>query len=211
MPTFFKSNVQEFQHLQKPGRFQRFWPEFLVGGLAVAGGILWARRSVSRQDVERSLERLQRSAAEFISEHVTEPAEALYREVFLDQYIEVTDPAEVEDAKLSLQRCLREYLVQKELKSLGEISIFFFFLVLWCFDGVALAAFLLLALPYNSLTLQNEWPTLYLSPASSHTVIITYNNVTSQTKAQLLACSAQEKNRICPCPSAWRSTKRLGR
>jgi hypothetical protein len=211
VPTFFKSNVQEFQHLQKPGRFQRFWPEFLVGGLAVAGGILWARRSVSRQDVERSLERLQRSAAEFISEHVTEPAEALYREVFLDQYIEVTDPAEVEDAKLSLQRCLREYLVQKELKSLGEISIFFFFLVLWCFDGVALAAFLLLALPYNSLTLQNEWPALYLSPASSHTVIITYNNVTSQTKAQLLACSAQEKNRICPCPSAWRSTKRLGR
>ena len=122
VPIFFEKNLREFQHLQKPGRLQRFWPEFLVGGLAIAGGIVWAQRSVSRQDVERSLGRLQRSAAEFISEHVTEPAEALYREVFLDQYIEVTDPAEVEDAKLSLQRCLRDFLVQKELKSLGKLD-----------------------------------------------------------------------------------------
>ena len=120
VPVFYANHLAEFHHLQKPGRLQRFWPEFLLGSLVFVGGCVWAKRSVTRNDIVRSLDRLKRSAAEFISEHVTEPAEALYREVFLDQYIEVTDPLEVEDSKLSLQRCLREYLVQKELKRLGR-------------------------------------------------------------------------------------------
>ncbi len=124
VPIFYAARYSKFRHLDKPGLAARRWPEFLLGGLALAGGAYWANKhGITQSDVEDTLHRLRRSAAEFVQEHVTEPSEALYREVFLDQYMEVTDPAEVEDSKLSLQRNLRDYLVQRELKRMDTGSI----------------------------------------------------------------------------------------
>jgi len=121
IPISYALQCHRTSNLEKPSVLQRRWPEYAIGTMIIVGGIFWARHNqLTRSDVERSLSRFGRSCAEFVQEHVTEPAEEIYKEIFLDEYMEVTDPEEVEDSKNSLRRSIRDYLIQKELKRLNS-------------------------------------------------------------------------------------------
>ena len=120
VPVYYNEQCSLIAHLNKPGLLQRRWPEFVMGTVALVSGLYWAKQNnYTRTDAEFSLRRFGESCSEFIKEHVTEPAQEIYKEIFLDEYMEVTDPEEVEDSKASLKRNLRDYLIQKEYKRLN--------------------------------------------------------------------------------------------
>jgi hypothetical protein len=124
MPVYYTDQCALISHLNKPTLLQRRWPEFALGGIALLGGLYWAKKNnITKEDVQYNLSRFGDSCAEFIHEHVTEPAEEIYKEIFMDEYMEVTDPEEVEESKNSLRRNLRDYLIQKELQRLDTNNI----------------------------------------------------------------------------------------
>ena len=121
IPQSYQIQCRRTIHLEKPSLLQRRWPEFLLSGVVVAGSLFWAKQNdITREDVNLSLSRFGRSCSEFVVEHVTEPAQEIYKEIFLDEYMEVTDPEEVEDSKNSLRKNLRDYLIQKEIRRLDQ-------------------------------------------------------------------------------------------
>ena len=121
MPLFYDERGKNIEHLNRPSNFQRRWPEYALISVAIVGGFIWAKKNdLTREDVESSLLRFSQSSTEFVQEHVTDPAQEIYKEIFLNEYMEVTDPEEVEDSKNSLRRNLRDYLVQRELKRLNK-------------------------------------------------------------------------------------------
>jgi hypothetical protein len=129
MPLFYTEKSSNIEHLNRPSNFQRRWPEYALITFAIVGGFMWAKKNdLTREDVESSLLRFSQSCTEFVQEHVTDPAQEIYKEIFLNEYMEVTDPEEVEDSKNSLRRNLRDYLVQRELKRLNkgyDVTVFF--------------------------------------------------------------------------------------
>ena len=121
MPLFYDERGKNIEHLNRPSNFQRRWPEYALISVAIVGGFIWAKKNdLTREDVESSLLRFSQSCTEFVQEHVTDPAQEIYKEIFLNEYMEVTDPEEVEDSKNSLRRNLRDYLVQRESKRLNK-------------------------------------------------------------------------------------------
>ena len=116
VPKFQQVQRKSYNHLMKPNWFLRRWPEWTILFGGIAAGLYTANQNgVDRDTVREYWGKFKVSAEEFVSEHVTDPLRTLFREIFFDDYGDVTDPAEIEAAKHSLVSALKDYRITRAL------------------------------------------------------------------------------------------------
>jgi hypothetical protein len=116
VPKFQDLQRQRYAHLQKPNWLLRRWPEWTVAAGGAFAGIVYARKiGLDRAMVVEYADKFKISVEEFFAEHVTEPLTTLFKEIFFDDYGDMTDPQEIEDSKQLLISSLKEYHTTRAL------------------------------------------------------------------------------------------------
>ncbi|CAN0220519.1 unnamed protein product, partial [Phaeothamnion confervicola] len=67
----------------------------------------------SRRRIVLALQSVKGSLAAFLREHITEPAQAIYTELFNNKRASITDMPAIEDTRRSLQRMLVDFVAEK--------------------------------------------------------------------------------------------------
>ena len=116
VPKFMAAQRSQFSHLKKPNWLLRRWPEWTLLATGVVGGAIYAKKAgINKQTIVESSSKFKVSVENFIVEHVTEPLTTLFREIFFDDYGDVTDPEEIEASKQILVSALRDYHTTRAL------------------------------------------------------------------------------------------------
>ena len=116
VPKFQQVQRNSYSHLRKPNWFLRRWPEWTMLACGVAAGVYTAHQNgVDKNTIIEYWGKFKVSAEEFVAEHVTDPLRTLFREIFFDDYGDVTDPEEIEAAKHSLVSALKDYRMTRAL------------------------------------------------------------------------------------------------
>ena len=116
VPKFQQVQRNMYSHLRKPNWFLRRWPEWTLTFGCVAAGLYTAHKNgVDKNVIVEYWGKFKISAEEFVTEHVTDPLRTLFREIFFDDYGDVTDPEEIEAAKHSLISALKDYRTTRAL------------------------------------------------------------------------------------------------
>lgn len=118
-----------FEALVEPLRPPSFWRRRWLYALVAAPFLLFSLRWIygKRAEIPRWVAQAVESTREFFQEHVSEPSNAIIKELIWNEHENITDVAALEDAKQSLARMLEAFikdtdpkLPEAERKALAE-------------------------------------------------------------------------------------------
>ncbi|DAZ96432.1 TPA: hypothetical protein N0F65_006478 [Lagenidium giganteum] len=90
-----------------PSNLRRRWWQVSLVLLCAGSGAIWVVNN--QKEFREALKTVQLAFQDFLTEHMIEPLEAIFGEVFLNQKPIIQDPAALLDTKLSLQRMLADF------------------------------------------------------------------------------------------------------